>query len=113
MGVLMKKVTLPSPAKLNLFLYITNKRADGYHELQTLFQFLDFGDEIEIEITESSEVELINPVEGVATEENLIYRAAKLLQKTTACRQGCRIGIKKTYRWAEVLVVDLLMLQQY
>ncbi|AGK02649.1 TPA: 4-(cytidine 5'-diphospho)-2-C-methyl-D-erythritol kinase [Mannheimia haemolytica] len=95
MGVLMKKVTLPSPAKLNLFLYITNKRADGYHELQTLFQFLDFGDEIEIEITESSEVELINPVEGVATEENLIYRAAKLLQKTTACRQGCRIGIKK------------------
>ncbi|HDL2136108.1 TPA: 4-(cytidine 5'-diphospho)-2-C-methyl-D-erythritol kinase, partial [Mannheimia haemolytica] len=36
MGVLMKKVTLPSPAKLNLFLYITNKRADGYHELQTL-----------------------------------------------------------------------------
>lgn len=95
MGVLMKKVTLPSPAKLNLFLYITNKRADGYHELQTLFQFLDFGDEIEIEITESSEVELINPVEGVATEENLIYRAAKLLQKRPLVGKAAVLGLKK------------------
>ncbi|AHG75378.1 4-diphosphocytidyl-2-C-methyl-D-erythritol kinase [Mannheimia varigena USDA-ARS-USMARC-1312] len=95
MGLLMEKVILPSPAKLNLFLYITNKRADGYHELQTLFQFLDFGDEIEIEITDSPEIELINQVEGVAVEDNLIYRAAKLLQKTTACSKGAKIGVTK------------------
>ena len=49
----MAKLIFPSPAKLNLFLYITGRRADGYHELQTLFQFLDFGDEIEIEIEQN------------------------------------------------------------
>ncbi|MDD0824594.1 4-(cytidine 5'-diphospho)-2-C-methyl-D-erythritol kinase [Mannheimia sp. AT1] len=95
MGLLMDKVTLPSPAKLNLFLYITNKRADGYHELQTLFQFLDFGDEIEIEVTDSPEIELINQVEGVAVEDNLIYKAATLLQKTTACTKGAKIAVTK------------------
>lgn len=57
MDLLMEKMILPSPAKLNLFLYITNKREDGYHELQTLFQFLDFCDEIEIEIIDSPEIE--------------------------------------------------------
>lgn len=91
----MNKVILPSPAKLNLFLYITHQRSDGYHELQTLFQFLDFGDEIEIEVTDTPDIELINQVEGVAVEDNLIYRAAKLLQKTTACNKGAKIGITK------------------
>ena len=42
----MEKLTLPSPAKLNLMLHILGRREDGYHELQTLFQFLDYGDEI-------------------------------------------------------------------
>ncbi|WP_207951344.1 4-(cytidine 5'-diphospho)-2-C-methyl-D-erythritol kinase [Mannheimia granulomatis] len=95
MDLLMDKMILPSPAKLNLFLYITGKRLDGYHELQTLFQFLDFGDEIDIEITDNPEIELTNQVQGVAVEDNLIYRAAKLLQKTTACSKGARIGIRK------------------
>ena len=91
----MAKFTFPSPAKLNLFLYITNKRADGYHELQTLFQFLDFGDEIEIEITEDPTITLLNQIEGVPTEQNLIYRAAKLLQDQTACKLGANIIITK------------------
>lgn len=91
----MRKYRFPSPAKLNLFLYITGKLPNGYHELQTLFQFLDFGDEIEIEITTQSEIKLLNAVEGVATEENLIYRAAKLLQKQTACSQGAKIAVNK------------------
>ncbi len=91
----MAKFTFPSPAKLNLFLYITNKRADGYHELQTLFQFLDFGDEIEIEITEDPTITLLNQIEGVPTEQNLIYRAAKLLQDQTACKLGANISITK------------------
>lgn len=86
---------LPSPAKLNLFLYITGKRSNGYHDLQTLFQFLDFGDEIELEVTDSPEIVLTNGVEGVSQEENLIYRAAKLLQEKTACKQGARLAVHK------------------
>lgn len=91
----MKSMTFPSPAKLNLFLYINGQRADGYHELQTLFQFLDFGDDIEIIPTQSGEIVLLNPIEGVPNEQNLIYRAAKLLQKQTACSQGAKISLTK------------------
>lgn len=85
----------PSPAKLNLFLYITGKRADGYHELQTLFQFLDFGDEISITLLPTNEIILSNTLVGVTTEQNLIYRAAKLLQSATACHLGAKISIQK------------------
>ena len=69
----------PSPAKLNLFLYITGQRADGYHNLQTLFQFLDYGDTLHIEPRTDGIIRLLNPVEGVADEDNLIVRAARLL----------------------------------
>ncbi|EGT4252788.1 4-(cytidine 5'-diphospho)-2-C-methyl-D-erythritol kinase [Citrobacter amalonaticus] len=74
----------PSPAKLNLFLYITGRRADGYHTLQTLFQFLDYGDTISLEPRSDSEIRLLTPVNGVAHEDNLIVRAARLLMKTAA-----------------------------
>ncbi|OOR99155.1 4-(cytidine 5'-diphospho)-2-C-methyl-D-erythritol kinase [Haemophilus paracuniculus] len=89
------KTLLPSPAKLNLFLYINGKRSDGYHELQTLFQFLDYGDELSFEISDSPEIVLLNEIEGVPTEQNLIYRAAKILQDRTACQRGAKIGITK------------------
>ncbi len=69
----------PSPAKLNLFLYITGRREDGYHNLQTLFQFLDYGDTIMIEPRQDGVLQLLTPVEGVPDEENLIVRAARLL----------------------------------
>lgn len=85
----------PSPAKLNLFLYITGKRPDGYHELQTLFQFLDFGDELAIEITPNPEIVLTEALENVPVEQNLIYRAATLLQKQTACSLGAKISLTK------------------
>ncbi|HHU8975833.1 TPA: 4-(cytidine 5'-diphospho)-2-C-methyl-D-erythritol kinase, partial [Escherichia coli] len=49
----------PSPAKLNLFLYITGQRADGYHTLQTLFQFLDYGDTISIELRDDGDIRLL------------------------------------------------------
>ncbi|MBD6414383.1 4-(cytidine 5'-diphospho)-2-C-methyl-D-erythritol kinase, partial [Salmonella enterica subsp. enterica serovar Enteritidis] len=49
----------PSPAKLNLFLYITGQRADGYHTLQTLFQFLDYGDTLHIEPRRDGEIHLL------------------------------------------------------
>ncbi|MDA8497472.1 4-(cytidine 5'-diphospho)-2-C-methyl-D-erythritol kinase [Citrobacter sp. Igbk 17] len=76
----------PSPAKLNLFLYITGQRADGYHTLQTLFQFLDYGDEISINVRNDGEIHLLTPVDGVEHEDNLIVRAARLLMKTAAER---------------------------
>ncbi|AVR04620.1 4-(cytidine 5'-diphospho)-2-C-methyl-D-erythritol kinase [Pluralibacter gergoviae] len=69
----------PSPAKLNLFLYITGQRPDGYHTLQTLFQFLDYGDTLTIDVRRDGQLRLLTPVEGVADEENLIIRAARLL----------------------------------
>ncbi|EJF22650.1 MULTISPECIES: 4-(cytidine 5'-diphospho)-2-C-methyl-D-erythritol kinase [Citrobacter] len=74
----------PSPAKLNLFLYITGQRTDGYHSLQTLFQFLDYGDTIDIALRGDGEIRLLTPVEGVAYEDNLIVRAAHLLMKVAS-----------------------------
>lgn len=74
----------PSPAKLNLFLYITGQRADGYHTLQTLFQFLNYGDTLSLEPRSDGEIHLLTPVDGVAHEDNLIVRAARLLMKTAA-----------------------------
>lgn len=74
----------PSPAKLNLFLYITGQRADGYHTLQTLFQFLDYGDTIDIAPRSDGEIHLLTPVEGVAHEDNLIVRAARSLMKAAS-----------------------------
>ncbi len=69
----------PAPAKLNLFLYITGRRADGYHNLQTLFQFLDYGDTVGITVTDNGQIQLQTPVTGVPEEENLLVRAGHLL----------------------------------
>ncbi|MGF6566750.1 4-(cytidine 5'-diphospho)-2-C-methyl-D-erythritol kinase [Kosakonia cowanii] len=77
-------MTWPAPAKLNLFLYITGQREDGYHTLQTLFQFLDYGDTLTIEPRKDGKICLLTPVEGVPDEENLIVRAARLLMKRAA-----------------------------
>lgn len=93
--------TWPAPAKLNLFLYITGQRADGYHTLQTLFQFLDYGDTLTIEPRNDGEIRLLTPVEGVPDEENLIVRAARLLMQRAAqsgrlpAGSGAEIAIDK------------------
>ncbi|MBW5894367.1 4-(cytidine 5'-diphospho)-2-C-methyl-D-erythritol kinase [Pectobacterium polaris] len=73
--------TWPAPAKLNLFLYITGQREDGYHLLQTLFQFLDYGDTLTIRPRDDDQINLLTPVDGVENEQNLIVRAARLLQQ--------------------------------
>lgn len=70
----------PAPAKLNLFLYITGRRADGYHNLQTLFQFLDYGDTVGVTVTDNGQIQLQTQVAGVPEEENLLVRAGRLLQ---------------------------------
>ncbi|WP_413728384.1 4-(cytidine 5'-diphospho)-2-C-methyl-D-erythritol kinase [Sodalis sp. RH19] len=71
----------PAPAKLNLFLYITGRRPDGYHQLQTLFQFLDYGDTLTIEPVAGGDIRLLTPLAGVRDDDNLIVRAARLLQR--------------------------------
>ncbi|KGT94818.1 kinase [Erwinia typographi] len=71
----------PAPAKLNLFLYITGRRSDGYHNLQTLFQFLDYGDSLTIEANASGRISLLTPIAGVEEEDNLVIRAARLLRE--------------------------------
>ena len=82
----------PSPAKLNLFLYITGQRSDGYHDLQTLFQFLDYGDTLSIEPRSDGKIRLLTPVEGVAESDNLIVRAARLLQQAATERDSLPAG---------------------
>ncbi|MBC3764366.1 4-(cytidine 5'-diphospho)-2-C-methyl-D-erythritol kinase [Neptunicella marina] len=85
----------PAPAKLNLFLHITGRRANGYHELQSLFQLLDVGDELTFTIKDSSEIKLLTPIQGVPDEQNLIVRAAKALQQASNCKQGADIILNK------------------
>ncbi len=84
-----------APAKLNLFLHITGRRADGYHELQTLFQLLDFGDRLAFEVTADSGIHRVTGLPGVEVSEDLVVRAAHLLQAACHCREGCRIYIDK------------------
>ena len=85
----------PAPAKLNLFLHVVGRRPDGYHLLQTVFRFLDYGDRLRIEPREDGDVRLLNPLPGVAEEDDLCYRAARLLQAETGCRLGADIGLEK------------------
>lgn len=87
--------TWPSPAKLNLFLHITRQREDGYHELQTAFQFLDYCDSLQFEINDDPTISLLTPIAGVDNEENLIVRAAKSLQQHANIKQGANIKLSK------------------
>ena len=88
-------ITLPAPPKLNLFLHITGRRDDGYHNLQTLFQLLDGGDELTFTATENSKISLSPQIEGVAENDNLIVRAALILQQESNYSQGCIIKLNK------------------
>lgn len=91
----------PSPAKLNLFLYITGRRKDGYHLLQTLFQFLDYSDILTLDPRQDNNLYLLTPLEGVPDKKNLIMRAARLLQKkcndsrSVSAPIGANISIEK------------------
>lgn len=78
----MNSLVLPSPAKLNLFLHILGRRPDGYHELQTLFQFLNYGDTLTLTARTDGRIVLERPLPGVPDEENLIVRAARQLAAT-------------------------------
>ena len=86
-------LSILSPAKLNLFLHITGRRSDGYHELQTLFQLLDWGDHIVLTPNQSGVVTLDCNDAGISPKENLVMRAAALLQCGTL---GAHITLHKS-----------------
>ncbi len=91
----MHTLTLPAPAKLNLWLHIIGRRADGYHELETVFQFLDHGDELHFALRDDGVIQLHTPVEAVPHDSNLIVRAARKLQAQSGTPLGADIWLTK------------------
>lgn len=91
----MTQLTLPAVAKLNLFLHITGRRDDGYHNLQTLFQLLDLGDELTFTLRPDDEITLDCNNRELVNEQNLVLRAARLLQQYSKCALGCDIYLDK------------------
>ena len=91
----MISITLPSPAKINLFLHILDRRDDGYHNLQTLFQLLDCGDQLSFTANKNPDINVLSNLDEVAAEDNLVYKAAKALQQATGCQWGCDIELEK------------------
>lgn len=85
----------PAPAKINLFLHITGRRQDGYHELQTVFQFLDYADELFFRVRDDPLIRRVSPLPGVDPEQDLTLRAARRLQGVGLVRLGVDIDLRK------------------
>jgi len=85
----------PAPAKLNLFLHILGRRPDGYHELQTCFQFVDLCDEITLNVRTDGRIHRVTELADVAEDADLCVRAARMLQSAAACPLGADIGVLK------------------
>jgi len=85
----------PAPAKLNLFLHVTGRRPDGYHELQTLFQLIDLCDTLAIEVREDGQIERLGGPEDVPPEQDLSVRAARALQAAAGTRLGASLRVIK------------------
>jgi len=91
--------TWPAPAKLNLMLHITGRREDGYHELQTIFQFIDFFDELEFTMINDNQLFLHCENFAVPENEDIIIRAAKLLRENFRRKNSCagkKVGCRYT-----------------
>jgi 4-diphosphocytidyl-2-C-methyl-D-erythritol kinase len=85
----------PAPAKINRFLHVVGRRADGYHLLQTVFRFLDFGDELRFSPRDDGDIVLASPLPGVPPESDLTVRAARLLRAQAAITAGATIHLTK------------------
>jgi 4-diphosphocytidyl-2-C-methyl-D-erythritol kinase len=85
----------PAPAKLNLLLRVVGRRADGYHLLQTIFRFIDQGDEVRLQVREDGEIRRIRELPGVAMDDDLTVRAARLLKSATGTALGADIELSK------------------
>jgi len=92
---LAKTLRWPAPAKINLFLHVTGRRSDGYHTLQTVFQFLDLCDWLDFERCEDGRILRTTAVEGIPPEQDLIVRAARALQAHAGVKAGARLSIDK------------------
>ena len=90
-----QSLTLRSPAKLNLFLHIVGRKADGYHLLQSVFQLIDWCDTIHLKLIPQNEIRRIDPIAGVEPENDLVVRAAKLLKDFCQIESGVEIGLQK------------------
>ncbi|WP_151448048.1 4-(cytidine 5'-diphospho)-2-C-methyl-D-erythritol kinase [Lacisediminimonas profundi] len=84
-----------APAKLNLFLHVVGRRADGFHLLQTVFQLLDFGDSLDFSVREDGRIHRITGLAGVPEDADLVIRAARLLQETSGSPLGADISLHK------------------
>ena len=84
-----------SPAKINLFLHVISTRDDGYHNLQTIFQLLDFGDELRFNIRSDGDIVRIYGNENIPQEQDLIIQSAYKLKARFSCSFGADIGVKK------------------
>jgi 4-diphosphocytidyl-2-C-methyl-D-erythritol kinase len=91
----MSPLSYPAPAKINLFLHVTGRRPDGYHLLQTVFRFLDFGDTLYFRVRQDGIVRRVNTVPGVAPEEDISVHAARLLRQETGVKRGVEIRVHK------------------
>jgi 4-diphosphocytidyl-2-C-methyl-D-erythritol kinase len=89
-----KKLSLPAPAKLNLFLHITGRRPDGYHNLQTIFQLIDYCDTLHFELRDDAAIILHSDL-NFPLEQNLIWRAARALQQNSNTNKGATIYLDK------------------
>lgn len=85
----------PAPAKLNLFLHVTGRREDGYHLLQTVFQLLDYGDRLAFNLRDDGAVHRLTDLPGVPAEQDLVVRAARLLQEHAGVEAGVDIRLDK------------------
>jgi 4-diphosphocytidyl-2-C-methyl-D-erythritol kinase len=85
----------PAPAKLNLFLHILGRRPDGYHELQTCFQFVDLCDEISIEVRADGQIRRALDIPGLPERADLCLRAAQALKEATGSALGADIRLRK------------------
>ncbi len=92
---LTRLIDCPAPAKLNLFLHVIGRRADGYHLLQTAFRLLDWGDRLSFELRDDGCVERVSDIPGVPARQDLVIRAAHALQSATGCRLGANIAVDK------------------
>ena len=88
-------LTVAAPAKVNLFLHVTGRRADGYHLLESLFALIDLADTVTLTRTSDGEIARTNDLAGVPAEDDLAIRAARLLQRASATRAGVEIRIDK------------------
>lgn len=91
----MNEINCPAPAKLNLFLHIVGRRPDGYHLLETIFRFVDYGDIVHLRLRNDERIVRVHPLAGVPEEQDLCVRAARLLQQAAAVPLGVEISLDK------------------